>query len=311
MGGGMKTAVITGSAGQDGSYLAALLTAEGYRVIGINRDNPPVRLTDSAALSRFLAHEKPHEIYHLAAVHHAAEDRPTDDWELFTESQAVHTVATACLLEGCRRHCPAARLFFAASCHLFGTPTTPVQDETTPFRPDGIYAITKQAGVELCRYYRRRHGVFAAVGILFNHESPRRPSRFVSRKIVEAAVAIWQGRQTTLVLGDLDAEVDWGFAGDYVSAMRAILHLDQPDDFVIASGESHSVREFVQQAFGLLGLDWQRHVRVEPALLRGPARPGWRGDASKLRRATGWRPATTFAELVRLMVQAERERVGA
>ena len=304
----MKTALITGSAGQDGSYLSALLATQGYRIIGIDRNDSPVSLTDSDAMFRFLDRERPNEIYHLAAFHHSSQDKLTDDWEIFSKSHALHTVATACLLEGIRRHCPESRLFFAASCHLFGTPATLVQNEITPFRPEGIYAITKQAGVELCRFYRRKHGLFAAVGILFNHESPRRSSSFVSKKIVEAAVAIRHGRRAPLVLGDLDAEIDWGFAGDYVSAMHAILQLDQPDDFVVATGEKHSVREFVELAFAQVGLDWKAHVQVEPGLLRGSSRPTLVGDASKLRDTTGWKPAMSFQELVRLMITSELEK---
>ncbi|HUK82070.1 MAG TPA: GDP-mannose 4,6-dehydratase [Verrucomicrobiae bacterium] len=306
----MMTALITGSDGQDGHYLSSLLATKGYRVIGVGHGSPLVNLLDPASVFALLQRDPPQEIYHLAAYHHSAQDKLADDLEIFTGSNAVHVQATAHLLEAMRRHCPKARLFFAGSCHIYGSVTTPRQDESTPFHPEGIYAITKCAGIELCRFYRRKHGLFTAIGILYNHESPLRSLSFVSRKVVEAAVAISRREQTALVLGDLDAEVDWGFAGDYASAMHQILQLDLPDDFVISSGEHHSVREFVDLAFRQLGLDWTQHVRVDPGLLRGLSRSTLFGDSSKLQRLTGWRPATGFAELVRLMVTAELERHG-
>jgi GDPmannose 4,6-dehydratase len=306
----MKTALITGSRGQDGCYLSSLLSAKGYRVIGVDRESPLVNLLDPASVFALAQHDQPQEIYHLAAYHHSAQDKLVDDLDVFNGSNAVHVQATAHLLEAMKRHCPKARLFFAGSCHIFGTVTAPRQDESTPFHPEGIYAITKCAGIELCRFYRRKHGLFTAGGILYNHESPLRSSTFVSKKIVETAVAISRREQTALVLGDLDAEVDWGFAGDYVSAMNQILQLNTPDDFVISSGERHSVREFVALTFRQLGLDWEKHVRVDPGLLRGPSQSTLFGDSSKLQRLTGWRSATGFAELVRLMVAAELERHG-
>lgn len=299
----MKTAVITGAAGQDGVYLTRYLTDHGYRVIGIDKHTTGLALGQLDSVVAFLATQQPDEIYHLAAYHHSSQEKLTDDLAVYSQSHAVHTQATANLLEGMRRVCPGARLFFAASCHLFGAiPATPVQTEQTPFAPDSMYAITKHAGLLLCRYYRQRHGVFVSVGILYNHESPLRRSEFVSKKIVEAAAA-----RRPLVLGSLDAEVDWGFAGDYVVAMQQILQLDTAGEFIISSGEKHQIREFVEEAYQATGVDWRDYVTVDPTLLR-TAPAALFGDNTKLRQATGWQPSLNFPGLVRLMVDAERTR---
>ena len=303
----MKTAIITGSTGQDGVYLSALLHQHGYEVIGVPRGSG-VDITDAGHVTGLLQKVQPAEIYHLAAYHHSSQDKLADDLEVFRESNAVHTIATANILEAIRSVATGARLFFAASCHLFGAPPTPVQDETTPFQPDGLYGITKHAGVRLCQYYREKYGVFAAVGILYNHESPLRSSKFVSKKIVEAAVAIRAGRQDTLQLGDLEAQVDWGFAGDYVDAMQRILQLPAAEDFVIASGTPHRVGEFVEEAFGLLGLDWRKYVKTDPSLLRDNARLPLTGNYAKLHRLTGWSPQTSFHDLVKMMIAAEQTK---
>ena len=304
----MKTALIIGSAGQDGIYLSEHLVRLGYKVIGIDRPPDLIDLRDAASVFALLENAKPQEVYHLAAFHHSSQDKLTDDLAVFRKSDEIHVLATANLLEGLKRFCPTARFFYAASCHLYGNPATPTQNETTPFCPDGLYGITKQAGAQLCRYYRQKHNLFAAVGILYNHESPLRPANFVSKKIVEAAVAISNQQQEKLVLGDMETEIDWGFAGDYVVAMQQILQLPVAEDFVISSGEKHRIRDFVEEAFKLVGLDWRKHVVVDPTLLRRETRVSLYGDNTKLRAKTGWQPATSFPELVRMMITAEQEK---
>jgi GDPmannose 4,6-dehydratase len=303
----MKTAVITGSAGQDGTYLAEQLRKIGYAITGLPRGGD-WDITAADSVTSLLETIHPTEVYHLAAYHHSAQDKLADDLEVFHQSNAVHTVATANFLEAIRQVSPSTRFFFAASCHLFGSAATPLQDESTPFNPDGVYGITKQAGLQLCHYYRHKYNVFAAVGILYNHESPLRSPSFVSQKIVKAAVAIRAGRQSSLTLGDLDATVDWGFAGDYADAMHRILQLPGADDFVIASGATHRVGDFVAEAFQAVGLDWRRYVTVDPTLLRLSKRLPLAGNSSKLRRMTGWEPQTNFKELVQLMIAAEQRR---
>ncbi|MEI8315046.1 MAG: GDP-mannose 4,6-dehydratase [Verrucomicrobiota bacterium] len=303
----MKTAVITGSAGQDGTYLSAHLSSLGYRVIGLTRTGV-ADIADAGHVTRLLEELQPAEVYHLAAYHHSSQDTLSDDLAVFRHSNAVHCIATANLLEAIRKATPATRFFFAASCHLFGAPTTALQDEATPFNPDGLYGITKLMGVQLCHYYRHKYQMFAAVGILYNHESPLRAPNFVSQKIVKAAVAIRAGRQTGLTLGDLDATVDWGFAGDYVDAMHRTLQLPSAEDFVIASGTPHRVGEFVEEAFQVVGLDWRKYVVIDPALLRQSQRLPLVGNSSKLSRMTDWEPHTNLKELVRIMIAAEQRR---
>jgi len=300
----MKTAVVTGNSGQDGTYLTQHRANLGYNLVGFDRGGA-LDLSDRSRVASFLSKVQPDEVYHLAAFHHSAEEKPLDDLELLTNSYDVHVLAAANLLEGIRSRSPRTRFFYAASSHIFGNPPTPVQNEMTPLNPNGIYGITKQAGMKLCQFYRGQHRIFAAVGILYNHESPLRRPTFVCKKIVQAAVAIKTHKRDKLVLGDLDTEIDWGYAGDYVVAMHLILQQPDPDDFVVSSGQRHRVRDFVEQTFSLLGLDWEKYVTADPSVLRNTAKPSLYGDSSKLRKQTGWAPATTFPELVKLMVEAE------
>jgi GDPmannose 4,6-dehydratase len=250
----------------------------------------------------------PNAIFYLAAHHHSSEDPASPDVaDLYLRSHDVHVRGLLNVLEAIKNRTPEARLFYAASSHCFGEPPPGIQDETTPFRPLCAYGITKAAGVQLCRMYRSDHMVRASCGILYNHESPLRRSNFLSTKIVRAAVEISRGLRRKLVLGDLSARVDWGYAPDYIEAMIAILRLDKADDFVIASGETHRVEEFVSLAFSHLDVGWSRHVEVDSSLIN-KRRTELVGDSSKLRACTGWSPSISFADMVRLLVDAELQR---
>jgi GDPmannose 4,6-dehydratase len=317
-----RPVLIVGGTGQDGFYLTDLLTRDGVRVFGLGRGG----LTDSAgenagagfgiedadAVASFVAAKKPAAIYYLAAHHRSAEDPPESISESLEKSFATHVRGLCRFLDAVRDESPETKLFYAASSHVFGDPETAPQTEETPFLPVNVYGITKAAGIQLCRLYRRQHGIYASTGILYNHESPRRAPVFVGRKIVQAAVAISRGEQDTLTLGDLSAEVDWGAAEDTVAAMRAILTLDVPDDFIVASGELHSIGEFVEIAFGLLGLDPAKHIETDPGVITksGQSRP-LVGDASKLKAATGWAPGKSFEDIIAAMVVAEQKEAGA
>lgn len=299
----MTKALIVGSAGQDGTLLVNRLRALGCDVLGVTKSSGHA-IEDAAAVAALIASFQPDEVYFLAAYHHSSEDPPIEPLELFRHSYAVHVTGLLHFLEAIRKHAPEACLFYAASSLIYGDVVETPQTEGTPFRPTCAYGITKTAGVQMCRYYRKTHAVCASVGILYNHESQLRAEKFVSKKIVKAAWEIKRGTRDKLVLGNLDAEIDWGYAPDFVEAMRLILALDVADDFIVATGELHTVREFVELAFGHLGIDWRHHVEENRTLI---TRPPLRrmGDATKLARATGWRPSTSFPEMVRALIDAE------
>jgi GDPmannose 4,6-dehydratase len=308
----MTTALIVGADGQDGSYLFEYLEQNRYGVIGIGRGRArtnlkgklnPVDILKPKEVAACVKKYRPREIYYLAAVHHSSQDHKEDDEALFKRSFNVHVHGLIHFFDAVNKYDRKTRLFYAASSHIFGEAKRKVQNERTPLIPEDIYGITKTAGLEVCQFYRRELGLFASVGILYNHESPRRDPRFVSQKIVQAALAIKEGRQSELILGDLDAETDWGFAGDYVEAMHKILALRKPDDFVIASGRTHTVRDFVEGVFGMLGLDWQKYVREDKSLIQKRSGRHLQGDYAKLRAATGWKPKTNFKQLIAMMVK--------
>ena len=312
----MKRSIVVGSGGQDGTILFNRLCAAGDFVAGVAKGHarssdggniPPVDITEQADVERLISTVRPERVYYLPAFHHSAEQKLEETRELFEKSFAVHVTGLLSFLEAIRLRSPETRLFYASSARIFGVPQCLPQDETTPVNPDCVYGITKAAGQRCVRYYRQAHGLFASAGILYNHESPLRSPAFVPQKIVRGAVAIKQGRQSKLVLGDLDAVVDWGYAPDYIEAMVRILELSEPDDFIIATGEPHTVRQFVEEAFALVGLDWEAHVEVAPNLISRQRR-SLVGNAARLRAATGWQPSVSFAELVRILVRAEEAR---
>jgi GDPmannose 4,6-dehydratase len=328
-----KRALITGITGQDGSYLAEFLLAKGYEVHGVIRRSssfnteridhiyqdphdtkPRLKLhygdlTDGAGLRDVLTRTQPHEVYNLAAQSHV---RVSFDQPVYT----VHTDAlgTILLLEAIRDFGKPVKLYQASSSEMFGKVSETPQRETTPFHPRSPYACAKVYSFWQIVNYRESYNMFAANGILFNHESPRRGETFVTRKVTRAATRIKLGLQEKLFMGNLDAKRDWGFAGDYVEAMWLMLQQEKPDDFVIATGETHSVREWIEEVFSLLGMDWKKHVETDPRYLRPAEVDLLLGDAGKARRVLQWEPRVRFKELAKMMVasdmrMAEREKV--
>jgi GDPmannose 4,6-dehydratase len=312
-------ALITGITGQDGSYLAELLLEKGYEVHGMVRRSSTetfqrleeVRddlvlhtgdLLDQRSLVDVLRACEPDEIYNLAAMSFVAAS-----WSQPVLTAEFSAVGVTRMLEAMREVVPQARFYQASSSEMFGMVREVPQSETTPFYPRSPYGVAKCYGHFITVNYRESYDLFACSGILFNHEAPRRGLEFVTRKVTHAAAAIKLGLQQELALGNLDAERDWGYAKDYVEAMWLMLQQDQPDDYVIATGETHSVRELVDVAFDQVGLDPEPHLRTDPRLLRPAEVEHLVGDASKAREQLGWRPRVEFDELVRLMVDADLE----
>ena len=317
----MKRALITGVGGQDGSFLAELLLERGYAVTGLvrpasgpypNLEDVPVELVeadllDQASLTQVLTAAQPGEVYNLASPSFVPAS-----WERPVETAEFAAVGATSMLEAIRAVDPGIRFYQASSSEIFGEPQEVPQTEETPLAPLTPYGVAKAYAHFSARSYRHRYGLYSCSGILYNHESPRRPLEFLPRKVAHGAAAISLGVQEELVLGDLDARRDWGYAGDYVRAMWLMLQQDGPGDYVVASGESHSVRELAQCAFSHVGLDWQEHVRVDPALQRGSAElHRLVGDASKARSRLDWKPEVDFTQLVHLLVDADLERLRA
>ncbi len=317
-----KTALITGITGQDGSYLAELLLEKGYQVVGavrrasttnywriehlLNRVTlRPADLLDQLSLIRVIDDVKPDEIYNLAAMSFvpASWDQPMLTGEF--NAQGVTRV-----LEAVRHTNPRIRLYQASSSEMYGKVREVPQTELTPFYPRSPYGVSKVFAHYITVNYRESYDLFAVSGILFNHESPRRGLEFVTRKVTDGVARIKLGLADSLSLGNLDAHRDWGFAGDYVRAMWLMLQQERADDFVIATGESHSVRELVEVAFGHVGLDWQKHVRLDPKFLRPAEVDHLIGDSAKAQKALGWKPEVDFAGLVRMMVDADLGRLS-
>jgi len=324
-----KRALITGISGQDGSYLAELLLSKGYEVYGVIRrsssfnterldriyQDPHVAdyklrlvygdLDDASSLNRVLRTVKPDEIYNLGAQSHV---RVSFDVPEYTASTVA--LGTLRLLEAIREsgQDKAVRFYQASSSEMFGG-AKPPQSEATPFEPRSPYACAKVFAHQLCQNYREAYGMFICCGILFNHESPRRGIPFVTRKITRAAARIRHGLEKKLYLGNLDAKRDWGFAGDYVEAMWLMLQQAKPDDYVIATGESHTVREVLDISFGALDLDWNKYVEIDPRYFRPTEVDHLHGDPSKAKKALGWKPKVSFKELIEMMVRADEEDV--
>jgi GDPmannose 4,6-dehydratase len=324
-----KSALITGITGQDGSYLAELLLSKGYEVHGVVRRSSSFNterleriyqdphaadyrlrlvygdLDDASSLNRVLRTVKPDEIYNLGAQSHV---RVSFDVPEYTASTVA--LGTLRLLEAIRESGldKTVRFYQASSSEMFGG-AAPPQSEATPFEPRSPYACAKVFAHQLCQNYREAYGMFICCGILFNHESPRRGIPFVTRKITRAAARIRHGLDKKLYLGNLDAKRDWGFAGDYVEAMWLMLQQAKPDDYVVATGESHTVREVLDISFGALDIDWKKHVEIDPRYFRPTEVDHLHGDASKARRVLGWEPKVSFKELIEMMVRSDEEDV--
>lgn len=324
----MKKALITGITGQDGSYLAELLLDKGYEVYGILRrsssfntgrldhlyQDPHVPnrrlhliygdLNDASSLNKILRTVEPNEIYNLGAQSHV---RVSFDVPEYTAE--ITALGTLRILEAIRESNLKPKFYQASSSELFGAAAESPQKETTPFHPRSPYACAKAYSFYITQNYREAYGLFACNGILFNHESPRRGETFVTRKITRGLARIVHGLEKKIYLGNLAAKRDWGYAKEYVEAMWLMLQRDEPDDFIIATGENHSVQEFVEEAFGLVDLDWKKHMEIDSRYFR-PAEVDYLiGDASKAKQELRWTPRVRFKELVRLMVVADLEAV--
>ena len=319
----MKTALITGVCGQDGCYLAEQLLADGYRVLGTARDMrasaqglpPPLRervelvqwdLRDQGAIEELLSRHQPAELYNLAAYSSGSGmyDDPVGIGE-------INGLAVARILEAMRVAAPQTRMCQASSREIFGAATHSPQSEATPVDPRSPYGAAKLYADAMIRVYRRHHDLYACSAILFNHESPRRRLEFVTRKIAHEAARIKLGLSNSLALGNLDAMRDWGYAGDYMRAMRLMLRQPSADDYVLATGEVHSVREFCDCAFGHLGLDYRDYVRGDGAAFRSAEPALLVGDSAKARARLGWQPQVGFRELVAMMVDADMRALSA
>ncbi len=313
----MPKALITGITGQDGSYLAEFLLTQGYEVVGMVRRTSTVNfdrichiqdqitlvqgdLLDQVSLISILQQHRPHEVYNLAAQSFV----PTS-FEQPVLTGEFTALGVTRLLDAIRIVDPTIRFYQASSSEMFGKVREVPQNENTPFYPRSPYGVAKVYGHWITVNYRESYGLFAVSGILFNHESPRRGLEFVTRKVTHGAARIKLGLADELRLGNLDARRDWGYAGDYVRAMWLMLQQDRADDYVIATGETHLVRELCQEAFGYLGLDWERYVVSDPRFYRPAEVDLLVGDASKARRVLGWEPTVSFRELVRMMVDAD------
>ena len=316
-----RTALITGITGQDGAYLAEFLLGKGYEVhgmvrrrstesferIGHLRDRIELHqadLLDQLSIVNLVKDVGPREVYNLAAQSFV----PTS-WLQPLLTGEFTALGVTRVLEAIRLVDPTIRFYQASSSEMFGKVREEPQTEQTPFWPRSPYGVAKVYGHWITVNYRESYDIFGCSGILFNHESPLRGKEFVTRKITDAVARIKLGQQEKLKLGNLDAKRDWGFAGDYVQAMWLILQQDEPDDYVVASGEMHSVRDLVELAFGHVDLDWQQHVETDPKLLRPAEVNVLRGDSTKARTVLGWQPTVGFAEVVRMMVDADLDRV--
>jgi GDPmannose 4,6-dehydratase len=317
-----RKAFITGITGQDGSYLAEILLEKDYDVYGMVRRSSSFNtarvdhifneielvfgdLADGSVLNQLVRTIRPHEVYNLGAQSHV---RVSFDVPEYTAD--VDAMGTLRLLDAIREEGVECRFYQASSSEMYGKVAQAPQGEETPFHPRSPYGVAKVFGYWIARNYREAYGMYAVNGILFNHESPRRGPTFVTRKITRAVGAILRGEQDELRLGNLDAKRDWGYAKDYMEGAWRMLQADEPDDYVLATGETHSVQDFLDEAFGYAGLDWREYVQIDPRYFRPAEVDLLIGDYSRAREKLGWEPTVRFQELVRMMVDADRERAA-
>lgn len=315
----MKKALITGIAGQDGSYLAEFLLSKGYEVHGLDsRDFEKEKdafwrlasvekqiifhssdISDYDEVQKIVEETKPSEIYHLATKH----DLP-NSLENYLAIRAINLDSTYFFLSAIKKINPAAKFFFASSSKVFGNPKISPQNEETPINPNSLYGTSKAAASALIKMYREKEGIFACTGVLYNHESPRRDPEFLPKKISKGVADIKNGTLKKIKLGDLGAKRDWSFAGDFVEVMWLILQAKEPGDYVLGSGETHSVKDFLNTAFGFAGLDWKQYVEIDAGLVRSEEAE-LRADIKKVKEVLGWQPKVKFEELVKMMVEAD------
>jgi len=301
-----KRAIIVGSNGQDGQLLSKYLIKKEYKIIGVTRNS--LDILNYKKVNQLVESTQPNEIYYLAAYHHTSEMKVGNYFDLLSNSFDINVQGVINFLSAIEKFCLSAKFFYASSCLIFKPFFKGIQNENTPYSPDTPYGITKLTSSLICKNNRNNNNLFCCVGILYNHESIITNKKFVSKKIAKAAAKIFSGSNEKLILGNLEAEVDWGYAPDYVDAMYKILQCKDPTDFIIATGESHTVREFVQTAFNHLGLDYKKYIKIDNKILhRNNNRRV--GDASKLRELTGWKPSITFNKMVCKLVDAELDQI--
>lgn len=307
----MKKAIIVGCSGQDGKLLNSYLLKKDYRIVGIDKnitmgpDNSlidPVNINNPQEVFQMIKVFKPDEIYYLAAFHHSSEADSIDNIDLFQQSFDIHVSALVNFLEGIKQYSPETRIFYAASSHIFGEPDSEIQNEDTAINPNCFYGITKAAGLFTCRLYKNNYSIFTSTGILYNHESSFRSEAFISKKIIISAINIKRKKQKKLVIGDLNAEIDWGYAPDYVDAMHRILNCEMADDFIVATGKKHKVIDFVKTTFEYLNLDWRRYVQEDRSIItkKNFCRVG---NPKKLMDKTGWKPSVDFSKMIKLLLE--------
>lgn len=312
----LKKAIIIGVNGQDGRLLFDLLARLNYQIIGLDKNSlktegiawkKKIDINKKEQVEEIIKKIKPEEIYHLAAFHQSSQDKALSVAEELAGSYQINTFSLLNFLEAIRLYSPQSKIFFAGSSLMFGACKTKYQTENTPYKPDSVYGLTKSAGAALCRMYREKYKIFAAVGIMYNHESEYRSDNFISMKIIKGARDIASGKQKNLVIGDLYAAVDWGYAPDYVAAMHKILNLKKADDFIVASGQAHSVLHLVKIAFGHYGLDYRKYIKEDERLLTRK-RATLIGNAQKLKMATGWKPSVNFEQMIKKIITAVEQK---